>query len=54
MPYVDFMSVLHKATKRDYIARVLERPKAEVAKIAATDVSTFGRTSSMSAAVTYS
>ncbi len=34
MPYVDFMSVLHKATKRDYIARVLERPKAEVAKIA--------------------
>lgn len=34
MAYKDFMSVVHKSTKRDYVARVLERPKAEVAKIA--------------------
>ena len=34
MAYLDFLSVLHKATKRDYVARVLERPKAEVAAIA--------------------
>ncbi|HPF99712.1 MAG TPA: class I SAM-dependent methyltransferase [Kiritimatiellia bacterium] len=32
--YVDFLSSVHKSTKRDYVARVLERPKAEVAKIA--------------------
>lgn len=36
MPYVDFISLVHKSTKRDYIARVLERPKAEIAKIAKT------------------
>ena len=34
MPYIDFLSAVHKSTKRDYVARVLERPKAEVAKIA--------------------
>ncbi len=34
MAYVDFLSSVHKSTKRDYVARVLERPKAEVAKIA--------------------
>lgn len=34
MAYVDFITSGHKSTKRDYIARVLERPKAEVAKIA--------------------
>ena len=32
--YVDFLSSVHKSTKRDYVARVLERPKAEVATIA--------------------
>ncbi len=34
MPYVDFISVLHKRTKRDYLARVNEFPKAEAAKLA--------------------
>ena len=34
MAYVDFISVLHKRTKRDYLARVNEFPKAEAAKIA--------------------
>ena len=34
MAYVDFISLVHKSTKRDYIARVLERPKAEVAELA--------------------
>ncbi|MCF7837401.1 MAG: class I SAM-dependent methyltransferase [Candidatus Marinimicrobia bacterium] len=34
MAYHDFMSSLHKRTARDYVARVLERPKAEVARIA--------------------
>jgi protein-L-isoaspartate(D-aspartate) O-methyltransferase len=32
--YVDFLSVIHKSTKRDYIARVNEFPKAEAMKIA--------------------
>ena len=34
MAYIDFMSVLHKSTKRDYLARVneLEFPKAKAAK----------------------
>ena len=31
MPYVDFVSLLHKKTKRDYPARVNEIPKAEAA-----------------------
>ena len=34
MAYTDFISLVHKSTKRDYVARVLERPKAEVARIA--------------------
>ncbi len=36
MAEVDFMSVLHKSTKRDYLARVndLEYPKAKAAKLA--------------------
>jgi SAM-dependent methyltransferase len=34
MSYVDFMSALHKRTKRDYLARVNEFPKAEAAKVA--------------------
>ena len=34
MAYVDFASVIHKKTKRDYLARVNEFPKAEAAKIA--------------------
>jgi ubiquinone/menaquinone biosynthesis C-methylase UbiE len=31
MPYVDFVSMLHKKTERDYLARVNEIPKAEAA-----------------------
>ena len=34
MAYVDFLSPLHKATKRDYLGRVNEFPKAEAARIA--------------------
>jgi len=36
MAYLDFMSVLHKSTKRDYLARVndLEYPKAKAARLA--------------------
>lgn len=34
MAYIDFLSPLHKATKRDYIARVTEHPKADAIKIA--------------------
>jgi SAM-dependent methyltransferase len=34
MSYIDFISPLHKKTKRDYLARVNEIPKAEAAKIA--------------------
>jgi len=34
MAYVDFLSSVHKATKRDYVARVTEFPKAEAAKLA--------------------
>ncbi len=34
MAYVDFLSVIHKSTKRDYLARVNEYPKAEAMKIA--------------------
>ncbi|MFM7207021.1 MAG: class I SAM-dependent methyltransferase, partial [Planctomycetaceae bacterium] len=34
MAYVDFLSVVHKSTKRDYVARVTEFPKAEAAKLA--------------------
>ena len=31
MAYVDFLSVIHKSTKRDYLARVNAIPKAEAA-----------------------
>ena len=34
MPEIDFISPLHKRTKRDYLARVNEFPKAEAAKLA--------------------
>jgi protein-L-isoaspartate(D-aspartate) O-methyltransferase len=34
MAYVDFVSSVHKASTRDYLARVNEYPKAEAAKIA--------------------
>jgi SAM-dependent methyltransferase len=34
MAYIDFISPLHKQTKRDYLGRVNEFPKAEAAKIA--------------------
>jgi len=34
MGYVDFLSSVHKSTHRDYLARVLEFPKAEAARLA--------------------
>ena len=34
MAYIDFVSAVHRSAKRDYLSRVLERPKAEVARIA--------------------
>lgn len=34
MAYVDFLSPIHKATRRDYLGRVNEFPKAEAARIA--------------------
>lgn len=34
MAYIDFISPLHKKTKRDYLGRVNEFPKAEAAKLA--------------------
>ena len=34
MAYIDFVSELHKSTKRDYIGRVTSDDKAECAKIA--------------------
>jgi protein-L-isoaspartate(D-aspartate) O-methyltransferase len=34
MAHVDFISVLHKKTNRDYLGRVNEFPKAEAAKVA--------------------
>src|SRR3990167_2269712 len=34
MTYIDFMSSLHRRTKRDYVGRVTGFPKAEAAKIA--------------------
>lgn len=34
MAYIDFVSEQHKATKRDYIGRVMEADKSECAKIA--------------------
>ena len=34
MAYRDFVSLIHKATKRDYLARVTQRDKTEVAELA--------------------
>jgi ubiquinone/menaquinone biosynthesis C-methylase UbiE len=34
MAYREFVSLIHKSTKRDYVARVTERDKAEVAELA--------------------
>ena len=34
MPYVDFISRIHRATERDYLQRVTEHDKAECAEIA--------------------
>lgn len=34
MAYKDFVSLVHKSTKRDYLARVTQRDKAEVAELA--------------------
>lgn len=34
MAYIDFITELHKSTKRDYIGRVVETNKAECAKVA--------------------
>jgi SAM-dependent methyltransferase len=34
MAYIDFLSAVHKSTKRDYLARVNEFPKAQAAKLA--------------------
>lgn len=34
MSYRDFVSLIHKSTKRDYLARVTQRDKAEVAELA--------------------
>lgn len=34
MAYIDFLSAIHKSTKRDYLARVTEFPKAEAIRIA--------------------
>lgn len=34
MAYLDFISLVHKKTKRDYVARVTEFPKAEAARLA--------------------
>ena len=34
MAYIDFITTLHTSTKRDYVGRVNEYPKAECAKVA--------------------
>ncbi len=34
MAYIDFITTIHKKTKRDYLGRVNEYPKAEAAKLA--------------------
>lgn len=34
MAYLDFITTVHKSTKRDYLKRVNDHPKAEVAKVA--------------------
>src|SRR6188472_1029307 len=34
MAYKEFVGLIHKSTKRDYLARVTQRDKAEVAELA--------------------
>ena len=34
MPYREFVGLIHKSTKRDYVARVTQRDKADVAEMA--------------------
>ena len=34
MGYKEFVSLIHKSTARDYLARVTQRDKAEVAELA--------------------
>lgn len=34
MAYIDFLSPVHRATRRDYLARVTEYPKAQAARLA--------------------
>ena len=34
MAYREFVGLIHKSTKRDYLARVTQRDKAEVAEMA--------------------
>ena len=34
MAYREFVSLVHKSTKRDYVARVTQRDKADVAELA--------------------
>ena len=34
MAYREFVSLVHKSTKRDYLARVTQRDKADVAEMA--------------------
>ena len=36
MAYIDFISLIHKSTTRDYVARVTEYPKAKAAEKAKT------------------
>ena len=33
MAYIDFISLVHKSTKRDYLARVNDYPKAKAAEM---------------------
>src|SRR5450432_2902882 len=34
MAYIDFITELHKSTKRDYVKRVMDHPKAKCAEVA--------------------
>ncbi|MBT5083251.1 MAG: SAM-dependent methyltransferase, partial [Rhodospirillaceae bacterium] len=34
MAFVDFVGIVHKATTRDYVQRVVEHDKAECAEVA--------------------
>ena len=42
MAYIDFISLIHKSTTRDYVARVTEYPKAKAAEKAKTWDTTIG------------